>query len=146
MSHFRRFWVNPFGAPNPSLYLIQVILSPKRVSSCKGVKEPRHPETLSDGKCCRYRTGARVTPHSKKKLKSNFLSDERSRFPPLEASSYPLKPKDGRISLVVSCLPGRFTCTHHRCSCGFPGCKEHGADATLRPPQSIPRPRRTEKK
>ena len=28
------------GSPNPSLYLIQVILSPKRVSSCQGVKGP----------------------------------------------------------------------------------------------------------
>ena len=30
--------LTPLEPPNPSLYLIQVVLSPKRVSSCKGVK------------------------------------------------------------------------------------------------------------
>ena len=47
---FRRFWVDRFRAPNPSLYYFQVILSPKRVSSCEGVKVLCRSETISDEK------------------------------------------------------------------------------------------------
>ena len=48
--------LTPSGPRNPSLYLFQVILFPKWVSSCKGVKEPRHSETISDEKWYIYRS------------------------------------------------------------------------------------------